>query len=115
MNKILTVFIFIISTACTYQVKNGVRISDSDVKKLKDGKTTYQEAVKVLGNPTWAGPAADGTITAMWNSSSYNASMSPFAMGGGQTQTSSLNCSFDKNKVLVTCVQSGTFGEHGKQ
>lgn len=103
MKKILAVAVVLMLSAC---VTTGRKVSQEQVAQFKEGRTTYQEVVEALGEPTSSTLNSDGSRTIIYSYASAQARPESFIpyigplLAGSTQESSNVIIQFDRKGVL---------------
>lgn len=93
-------------------VSTGVQVKDEQLSAFEAGKTTRQEVISALGNPTTQMRNADGTSTMIYSyteASARPATYIPFVgafVGGADSRSTMVTLTFDADGRLVSHTSS---------
>jgi len=111
MKKFAVVLAALALSACA---STGVRVTDDQISQFKEGQTTKQEVVAVLGQPTMTMRNADGTTMVMYTYAEARTRASAFIpivgafAGGMDTRSNSVVLTFDQQGVLQSTSSSSS-------
>lgn len=111
MIRFVAVFLVALLVGCA---SSGVRVTDSQMSQFVEGKTTQQEVVAALGEPTGVTRNFDGTTTLIYTYAEARTRATTFIpivglfAGGVDTRSNSVAMSFDKAGVLTTYSSSAS-------
>lgn len=103
MKKIAALAAALVLAGCA---SSGVKVSDDQLSQFKEGQTTKQEVISVLGQPTTTMRNADGTTMVMYTYAEARTRASTFIplvgafVGGMDTRSNNVVLTFDQQGVL---------------
>jgi hypothetical protein len=90
----------------------GVRVSEQEAQSFVVGKSTYNDVVAKLGEPTTTNLNPDGTRLAMYSYSAFQQRPENFIpyigplIGGADVKSSTVTFAFDKGGMLLSTSSS---------
>lgn len=102
--KWLLMLTVMVITGCA---ATGVRVDESQISNFQKGKTTYEEVVAQLGQPTEITRKSDGNTTASYIYSEYQTRPETFIpyvgmfVGGGDTRMNTAMFEFNSKGTLI--------------
>lgn len=104
MKAVLIVAVALGLSAC---VATGRKVTQEQVSRFQKGKTTYQEVIADLGEPTNSTLHSDGSRAISYTYAQSQASAASFIpyvgglVGGSESEHTSVYLTFDKNGLLT--------------
>jgi outer membrane protein assembly factor BamE (lipoprotein component of BamABCDE complex) len=104
MKAVLVVAAALTLSAC---FATGKKVTQEQVSQFQKGKTTYQEVISRLGEPTHSTLLSDGSRSISYTYAQSQASAASFIpyigglVGGRESEHSSVSMRFDQNGILA--------------
>jgi hypothetical protein len=104
MNRIFIFTMTLILSAC---VSTGKKVSMETVEQFEEGRTTYQEVIAKLGEPTQSTLNSDGTRSIIYSYSQAQSNpinfvpYARFLFGGSSSENSIVHMDFNKRGILM--------------
>lgn len=94
--------IFLVA-GCATDSSSGRRFDDSKISLIKNGKSTKEDVLSLIGSPYTKGTTTDGTV--LWIYWEINTAMGLVPLvGKNTTDEKNLEVSFNKSGVVTSCV-----------
>lgn len=104
MKTVLVVAAALTLSAC---FATGKKVTQEQVSQFQKGKTTYQEVISRLGEPTHSTMNSDGSRSIGYSYAQSQASAASFIpyigglVGGSESEHTSVSMRFDQNGILT--------------